>query len=79
MTLSSSQQEQLWIDAWNDLDDLLAQNQFSFILLPDYVEANLEQAQGWIQSHVYADYKIHFEIAFYKGKKPIFINAKKCS
>ncbi|WP_431686202.1 hypothetical protein [Hahella sp. NBU794] len=79
MTLSSSQQEQLWIDAWNDLDDLQAQNLFSFILLPDYVEANLEQAQGWIQDRVYENYKIHFEIAFYKGKKSIFIHAEKCN
>lgn len=74
MTLSNTEQETIWINAWNEIHELVLRLPDSYILLPEFQEVTCEDAKSWIQDRAYESYKIKFSIDFYKGKKSIFIN-----
>ncbi|MDE1461030.1 hypothetical protein [Spartinivicinus poritis] len=74
MSLSNTEKEMVWVEAWNDLYDLIEKYPGGYILLPDYIETNKESAEGWIQNAAYESNRIVFNIEYFKGKKSIFIN-----
>ncbi len=74
MTLSNSEQEMVWVDAWNDLYELIGKFPEGCILLPEFQEATKEEAKGWIQDSVYKGNRIEFKVDYFKGKESIYIN-----
>ena len=76
MKLSNSQQEESWGNSWNDLYDLIKKIPGGFILIDNYIETNLEDAQAIIQNRAYKSQLVEFEVVFYKGKKSILIKNK---
>jgi len=74
MSLNNAEQEGVWIDAWNDLSDLLDEYPKAYILLPDYKIVNREEAEGWIQDAAYGSNRIKFEIIWFKGKRSVFLS-----
>ncbi len=73
MTLSNLEQEEIWIEAWNDLYDLIEKHPEGYILIPEYRQVSVEEAKGWVQDTAYSSQRICFSIDYYKGKKSIFI------
>ena len=55
---SNSETEQCWIDAWNELYALAQGLSRVEIVLPDGVRADLEAAQGWLQSSAYQGFAL---------------------
>ncbi len=74
MTLSNSEQETLWVGGWNSLYEHVDSYPEAYILVPEYKEVSLEEAQGWIQDSAYNSYVTKFSISYYKGRKSIFLN-----
>jgi hypothetical protein len=67
----SAKQEQIWIDAWNDLYDLLKDKDNIKLLLPDWSEVSLDEMQGWIQQTAYENKLVRFDRVWYKGQKAL--------
>ena len=74
MTLSNLEQEETWLNAWDDLDVLILKNPDCYILVPEYVEVSLDEAQTWVQEAAYESNRIKLSVEFYKGKKSILID-----
>ncbi len=72
--LSNLEQEEAWIQAWDELDILMDKNSESYLLLPEYREASLSEVQGWIQGAAYESNRTTFKIEYDKGKNSILIN-----
>lgn len=73
-TMNNTEQEEVWIAAWNDLADLIDENPGAYILLPECMEASKDEAQGWIQDAAYESNRVKLKVAYFKGKKSIYIN-----
>ena len=74
MTLSNLAQEDIWLDAWDDLYDLIKKYPKGYILIPEYTEVDLDTAQGWIQDAAYDSNRIIFSVTYFKGRESILIN-----
>ncbi|MGH1428617.1 MAG: hypothetical protein ACRBEE_11810 [Arenicella sp.] len=74
MTLSNTEQEMVWINAWNDLAALIQQYPDAFILTPDFTEVSKEEAESWIQRSAYESNTISFRADYFKGITSIFIH-----
>lgn len=72
--LSNVDQEGLWIDGWNDLYDLIETNPEAYLVLPEYIQTDIDGAQQWIQDAAYNGFKTRFELGYYKGRLSIFID-----
>ena len=74
MTLSNSEKEEAWVDAWNNLSEIIEKNPKGYILVPENKEVTFEEAKGWMQDAAYESNEITFSVEYYKGKKSVFIN-----
>ena len=72
--LSNLEQEESWLRGWDELDDLMAKNPECYVMLPEYKEVTLSEAQGWIQDAAYESNRVVFKTEYYKGKNSILIN-----
>jgi hypothetical protein len=73
MILTNVEQEDIWINGWEDLYGLLETHPGAYIVLPDNIEVSLAEAQSWIQEAAYTNHRLVFNTGFFKGKKSIFI------
>ncbi len=73
MALSNTEQEEAWINAWNDLDGLIKMYPDGYILVPYYKQVTVGQAQAWMQEAAYDSNRLILRSEYYKGKKSIFI------
>ncbi|BCV27904.1 MULTISPECIES: hypothetical protein [Gammaproteobacteria] len=74
MVLTNLEQEELWLQGWDALDDFIERYPGGYLLLPDYKEVSLGEAQEWIQIAAYESNKTVFATEYYKGKSSILIN-----
>lgn len=58
---SNADVEMRWVDAWNDLYDIIGDRGDVPCLLPDWSIVNSEECRGWLQDSVYAGYRVHVE------------------
>ncbi len=72
MTKSNLEQEMVWINAWNDLCDLITLHPDAYILLSDYKVVSEDEAQGWIQDAAYDDYDLEFSMIYFSRRHRLF-------
>jgi hypothetical protein len=60
--------EARWIDAWNDLLDLVGEARQMRCLLPDGTDVDVETCKGWLQDAVYAGDRVGVQRGWVKGK-----------
>jgi len=74
MALSNLEQEEIWLQGWDGLDELIEKTPNCYLLIPEYIEVSLSEAQGWIQDAAYESNRVIFNIEYYKGKNSILIS-----
>jgi len=75
--MSNTEQEDVWVDAWSDLNFLMDKHKTINLFLPEYQETTLENAQQWIQDVAYSGDKITLKVEVYEGKEAILIDREK--
>jgi hypothetical protein len=55
---SNADQERWWIDAWNDLFDIVGRRTVGRCKLPDGTVVDVEACKGWLQEQAYAGWKV---------------------
>jgi hypothetical protein len=55
---TSSEREMRWIDAWNDMYDIIGMRWQFDCLLPDGSVVDIDTCQGWLQDSAYDDYRL---------------------
>jgi hypothetical protein len=75
----SSEIEMRWIDAWNDLYDLILSDHGGVhygvqCLLPDGRVVNVEECEGWLQDSAYDRYYLKVDRGWVLGKPGIVVS-----
>jgi len=55
---SNAELERRWIDAWNDLFDIIGSRTDVPCRLPDGTVVDVEACKGWLQDQAYADWHV---------------------
>ncbi len=58
---SNADIEMRWVDAWNDVDDIIRDRCDVPCMLPDWSIVGLEECLGWLQDSVYQGYEVRVE------------------
>jgi hypothetical protein len=58
MKISKSDQEKWWIDAWNDLYDIVGARTNVRCKLPGGTVVDVEGCKGWLQEQAYDGWKV---------------------
>ena len=67
----------VWVNAWNDLLDLVGDRHDVACVLPDGTVMTVEQCKGWLQDSAYCGYSLSLNETFHKGCKAIAANRAK--
>jgi hypothetical protein len=65
--------EMLWVDAWNDLYDIIAGREDYPCVLPDYSRVSPEECRGWLQQSVYDGVAVTVSKGWYKGRPAVVV------
>lgn len=65
---SNEEVEQRWIEAWNDLYELVGDRYDVKCLLPDSGVVDIEECKGWLQNSAYQGWWIKVEPGRVMGK-----------
>jgi hypothetical protein len=65
---SNTEIEMRWVDAWNDLLDLVRNRYDAKCQLPDFTVVDVEECKGWLQNSVYEGYRVRVEAGWVLGK-----------
>jgi hypothetical protein len=60
--------EMRWVDAWNDLNDLVGKNPKVVCQLPDWSVVSVDECLGWLQESVYEGYRVRVESGWINGR-----------
>jgi hypothetical protein len=63
--------EMRWVDAWNDLYDLVRDQHNVKCQLPDFTVVDVEECKGWLQTSVYEGYYVRVEAGWVLGKRGV--------
>jgi hypothetical protein len=63
--------EERWIEAWNDLFDIIGERWQVSCLLPDGSVVDTETCQGWLQESACQDYCLKVEEGWVNGKRGV--------
>jgi hypothetical protein len=55
---TNAERETWWIDAWNDLYDIVGTRSNARCKLPDGAIVGVEDCKGWLQDQAYAGWKV---------------------
>ena len=66
--------EMRWINAWNDLYDILAQRSPEMCQLPDGSVVDIEACKGWLQDSVYEGFLVKVESGWVQGKPGVIVH-----
>lgn len=66
-----TEQEMRWIDAWNDLYDLIGKRCDVLCCLPDGEVVDVETCKGWLQSSAYEGFSLKVEAGWIRGKRGV--------
>ena len=75
--MSNADIEMIWVDAWNDMYNMIGSRKNVIFLQPDFSEVSLDDCQGWLQDSAYDGYKLGMKEVWYKGKKAIQVSRSK--
>ncbi len=64
-----SEIENIWIEAWNKLYDILNENPQIKFTFDEINEVSMDECQAYIQNTVYSGFMINFNYTYLKGKK----------
>jgi hypothetical protein len=76
-SMSNTNIEMIWVDAWNELYDLIGSRKKVICLLPDFKEVSLDDCKGWLQDSAYDGFKLGLKEVWYKGHKAIQVSRYK--
>ncbi|MCU0535365.1 MAG: hypothetical protein MUD14_15865 [Hydrococcus sp. Prado102] len=65
--------EERWVEAWNDLFDIVGERWQVDCLLPDGLIVDTETCKGWLQESAYQGYCLKVEEGRVKGKRGIVV------
>lgn len=68
---SNTEIEMRWINAWNDLHELIGNRPNVSCLLPDGRVVDVEECKGWLQESAYEGFEVKVEARFIAGKKGV--------
>ena len=58
---SNADIERRWVDAWNDVYDIVRNRQDMPCMLPDWSVVSLDECLGWLQDSVYQGFAVRVE------------------
>lgn len=68
---SNTEIEMRWVDAWNDLYELIGSRSNVSCLLPDGRIVDVETCKGWLQESAYQGFEVKVEAGFIAGKRGV--------
>ncbi len=71
---SNTEIEERWIEAWNDLFDIVGERWQVNCLLPDGLIVNIEACKSWLQESAYQGYCLRVKEGWVKGKHGIVVS-----
>jgi hypothetical protein len=73
---SNTELEERWIDAWNDLFDMVEDRERWRVscLIPDGSVVDFETCQGWLQDSAYKGYYLKVDEGWVNGKRGIVVS-----
>jgi hypothetical protein len=74
---SNAEIEMRWVDAWNDLYDIVQRWEDTPCLLPDGSEVSVEQCKGWLQESVYEGYRVEVRRGLLRGRPAVVASRSK--
>lgn len=76
---SNSEKEMRWVDAWNDLYDLIGKRHDVLCMLPDGQIVDVETCKGWLQSSAYEGFALKVEAGWIRGKQGVLASRWRAS
>jgi hypothetical protein len=58
---SNAEIEMRWVDAWNNLSDIVGERHGVLCLLPDGSVVDVEACRGWLQDSVYGGFAVQLK------------------
>jgi len=71
--MSIENNEDVWVDAWFDLNFLVDEHKVTNILLPNGTEVTLNDAKKWLQKTLTVSTRISFSIEMHNGKQVVLV------
>ena len=68
---SNAETEMVWVDAWNDLLDLVADRHHVACLLPDSTIVTVDECKAWLQDSAYSGYSLSLTEIHHEGRNVI--------
>ena len=62
--MRNSETEMRWVDAWNELYDIVRDRYDVPCELPDWSVVDVEACRGWLQESTYAGYHVRVEASW---------------
>lgn len=69
--------EMKWVDAWNDLCDLVNNRHDIKCLLADHTVVDIETCKAWLQHSVYTGYDVSVAMGWHEGSRVVV--ASRCN
>jgi hypothetical protein len=69
-----TEQETRWVDAWNELYDLIGKRSNVPCCLPDGQVVDVETCKGWLQSSAYEGFALKVEAGWIRGKQGVIVS-----
>ena len=63
-----------WVDAWNELYEIIGTRFDADCLLPDGSVVSVEECQGWLQEPIYAGYELKVKEGQVLGKSGVVVS-----
>ena len=71
--MKNSDIEKLWVDAWNDLYEITGSDDAFLCVLPDGTCVSPDACRGWLQSSVYAGYRVQVARGLHLGRPAVVV------
>lgn len=73
-TPSNADLEMRWINAWNEIYEIIGSRREVKCQLPDGSAVTVEECQGWLQQSAYAGYLLRVEFGMVLGSPGIIVS-----
>lgn len=74
---SNADIEMRWVNAWNELYDVIGRREDMPCLLPDGLEISFDQCKGWLQVSVYEGYRVEVGQGWLRGRPAVVVSRHK--
>lgn len=66
--------EMRWVNAWNELHEIVGTGPDVPYQLPDYSVVGLEECKGWLQDSVYQGFEVQLKLGWIGHKKGVVVS-----